>query len=313
MAMTPEQEAAAIARIARESEERFGKRASKEKIAFRDAERAKLKLGKEKRTRGGAAGVWDRNKQVIKPIAAGLAGALTGGAALPALLGAAMEGFDRPGKGGIGFDVGSGLRGAGTGALAGAGGAAIGGAANLTPALGSAATKTAAANVGGGMAGAKGALGNYFGMAGAPPQTPAGTSVPAAAPGIGESVTGSMTSQIPSVSAATAAPSTTGGGLRNLGSSALKFAQANPNVVSGVVQGVSGAIGAGAQRDAAMAEMEFEREQFEQRQLARRRMAELLSPEWADASRRRTMPLATANLDFTPTDFASLNPNRPRA
>jgi hypothetical protein len=79
------------------------------------------------------------------------------------------------------------------------------------------------------------------------------------------------------------------------------------------VQGVSGAIGAGAQRDAAMAEMEFEREQFEQRQLARRRMAELLSPEWADASRRRTMPLATANLDFTPTDFASLNPNRPRA
>ncbi len=303
MAMTPEQESAAIARIARESEERFGKRASKEKIAFRDAERAKLKLGKEKRTRGGTAGVWDRNKKVIKPIAAGIAGMLPGGQFIAPLLGAAMGGFDRPGKGGIGFDVGRGLRGAGEGALAGAAGAGLKGA--TQGAIGASGSGFGGMAKGA-MQGGKSSLREYF-----TPEAAADTRPVTSVPMTEEQ----LATQIPSTSAATAAPSTTGGGLglRNLGSSALKFAQANPNVVSGVVQGVSGAIGAGAQRDAAMAEMEFEREQFEQRQLARRRMAELLSPEWADASRRRTMPLATANLDFTPTDFASLNPNRPRA
>ena len=310
MAMTPEQESAAIARIARESEERFGKRASKEKIAFRDAERAKLKLGKEKRQRGGAARVWDANKQFIKPIVAGAAGMLPGvGQFIAPLLGAAMGGFDRPGKGGIGFDVGRGLRGAAEGHLAGAAGAGLKG---VTQGAMGASGSGFGGMARGAMQGGKESLGNYFGPAAASPQTPAGPSVPMTEE--------QLATQIPSASAATAAPTTTGGtttgggfGLRNLGGSALKFAQANPNVVAGVVQGVGGAIGAGAQRDATLAEMEFEREQFEQRQLARRRMAELLSPEWADASRRRTMPLATANLDFTPTDFASLNPNRPRA
>ena len=300
--MTPEQEAAALARIARESEERFGKKASKEKFAFRQAERAKLGLGKEKRKRGGLSGVWDRNKQVIKPIAAGVAGALTGGAAIPALLGAAMEGFDRPGKSGLGFDIGRGLRGAGTGALAGAGGAAIGGAANLTPAFGSAATKAAAANVGGGMAGAKGALSNYF-MPKPGPVTATETAAPATAAGAPAAATGTPT-------AATAAPAPAATGVRGMANTALRFAQANPNVIAGVAQGIGGALGAGAQRDAALAEMDFERERWEQQQLARRRMAELLAPEWSEASRRRLMPLATPEMGWTPTDFASLNPNR---
>jgi hypothetical protein len=62
------------------------------------------------RKRGGLAGIWDRNKNVITPVAAGIAGVL-GTPALGAAVGAAMRGLDRKGKSGIGFDVGQGLRG----------------------------------------------------------------------------------------------------------------------------------------------------------------------------------------------------------
>lgn len=64
------------------------------------------------RKRGGLAGIWDRNKHIIKPGATALAGMLTGGAALPALLGGAMGGLDREGKGGIGLDFGGAAKGA---------------------------------------------------------------------------------------------------------------------------------------------------------------------------------------------------------
>jgi hypothetical protein len=66
------------------------------------------------RKRGGLAGLWDRNKKIIKPIATLAAGALTGGAG-GALVGGLMGGLDREGKGGIGFDVGRGAMGAATG------------------------------------------------------------------------------------------------------------------------------------------------------------------------------------------------------
>jgi hypothetical protein len=66
------------------------------------------------RKRGGLAGLWDRNKHVIKPVATLAAGALTGGAG-GALVGGLMNGLDREGKGGIGFDVGRGAVGAATG------------------------------------------------------------------------------------------------------------------------------------------------------------------------------------------------------
>jgi hypothetical protein len=66
------------------------------------------------RKRGGLAGIWDRNKKIIKPIATLAAGALTGGAG-GALVGGLMGGLDREGKGGIGFDVGQGAMGAAKG------------------------------------------------------------------------------------------------------------------------------------------------------------------------------------------------------
>lgn len=79
---------------------------------------------KKKRKRGGLAGLWDRNKGVIKPLVSGVAGAL-GGPVGGALAGGLMGGLDRPGKSGLGFDLGRGLRGAAGGALAGAAGAGL--------------------------------------------------------------------------------------------------------------------------------------------------------------------------------------------
>lgn len=62
------------------------------------------------RKRGGIAGIWDRNKQIIKPVATTLAG-IVGTPALGAAVGAAMGGLDRPGKSGVGLDVGGALKG----------------------------------------------------------------------------------------------------------------------------------------------------------------------------------------------------------
>ena len=78
------------------------------------------------RKRGGLAGIWDRNKQIIKPVVSGIAG-LVGTPALGAAVGAAMGGLDREGKSGIGFDAGQGLKGAVSGYGAGSLGSMAGG------------------------------------------------------------------------------------------------------------------------------------------------------------------------------------------
>jgi hypothetical protein len=101
--------------------------ARKARFAFRNAERAKLGLGKEKKKRGGAAGVWDRNKDVIVPVGSFALGMIPGvNLAVPALAAAAARGLDREGKSGIGFDVGNAAKGAIEGGLAGGAGSAVG-------------------------------------------------------------------------------------------------------------------------------------------------------------------------------------------
>ena len=61
------------------------------------------------RKRGGLAGLWDRNKHIIKPIASG-AGFLAGGPWGSAAVSGLMGGFDRKGKRGVGFDLGQGVK-----------------------------------------------------------------------------------------------------------------------------------------------------------------------------------------------------------
>ncbi len=88
--------------------------------------RAEQGLGAEKHKRGGIPGVYDRNKNIIKPALTIGAGLLTGGAALPALLGGAIGGLDREGKSGVGFDFGDALKGGLRGAAEGFGGSMLG-------------------------------------------------------------------------------------------------------------------------------------------------------------------------------------------
>lgn len=127
------------------------------------------------RKRGGLAGLYDRNKGLIRT-AATIGGSLLGGPAAGAAIGAAFRGLDREGKSGIGFDIGQGLRGAAegyaTGKLTGAAKSSIG--KMLAPKLPSVMapdaigmTNTmlgggagAGAGAGGGIAGGMGAIGN---------------------------------------------------------------------------------------------------------------------------------------------------------
>ena len=68
------------------------------------------------RKRGGAAGLWDRNKGWLKSVVPAALGAIPGvGVPLAIGAGAAMRGLDRPGKRGIGFDVKEGAIGAAQG------------------------------------------------------------------------------------------------------------------------------------------------------------------------------------------------------
>lgn len=114
------------------------------------------------RKRGGLAGIWDRNKKIIKPVAqvgAGIIGGLLGGPAGAAAAGAATGaafGFDREGKSGIGYDAGKGLgegvKGAALGSLGGIGAGMVGGGSGAAAGGAGAAAGGGASTAGGKMA-----------------------------------------------------------------------------------------------------------------------------------------------------------------
>jgi hypothetical protein len=142
------------------------------------------------RKRGGLAGVWDRNKGAIKTLAPIAAGFIPGvGPLIGAGLGAAMGGLDRPGKGGIGLNVGGAIK----GGISGYGGAKMGQAAKGGLAKmftgGSPINKlTGAPKVGltAGGPSSYGAIGSYQPtLAGAASMSPTAAIASAAYPGVG--------------------------------------------------------------------------------------------------------------------------------
>ena len=105
--------------IEAEANRRFGKGASREKFEFRRQQQEAAGLEKESKKRGGVAGAYDRNKALVQAAAPILAGMLIpgiGSAAAGAITGGLARGLDRPGKGGIGLDLGEAAKGAITGA-----------------------------------------------------------------------------------------------------------------------------------------------------------------------------------------------------
>ncbi|MEK7765995.1 MAG: hypothetical protein AAB368_07125 [bacterium] len=90
-----------------------GKTSPAERFAIRAQLRDEAGLGKEQRERGGFARVYDANKKYVKTAVSLAHGGLGRGL---------VEGLDRPGESGVGFDWGN----AGKGVLSGAGERAIG-------------------------------------------------------------------------------------------------------------------------------------------------------------------------------------------
>lgn len=226
---------------------------------------------KKKRKRGGLAGIWDRNKNIITPLATGALGFATGGLALPALAGAAMRGLDRPGKRGIGFDAGQGLRGAAEGALAGSAGRGL-----------------------------KGILSAPAAAPVTPPSTPPSTPAVPSAPAVGgeaQLLEGRMaasrmaTSPASPTMAPQAAPAVGGsavpsmlGRLGDMGQSGargiLKFIRDNPEAAGMGLQGLSGIMGVQSQR-----RLEEERQREERRRAEN--LARLVMPMYLESMQGR--------------------------
>lgn len=99
----------------------FGKGASDKKFEWRRQQQAEAGLELEKKTRGGVAGAYDRNKKLVQAAVPMIAGALIPGSAMLAgsIAGGLSRGLDRPGKSGIGLDLGEAAKGAFTGAVMG--------------------------------------------------------------------------------------------------------------------------------------------------------------------------------------------------
>jgi len=113
--------------IQEEADRLFGKGASDAKLQWPQTQQQSAGLAEEKRKRGGVARGWDVGKSWLRPAASAVAGAL-GGPAAATTIGALLRGVDRPGKSGVGLDLGQAARGAAEGYAAGSLGATARGA-----------------------------------------------------------------------------------------------------------------------------------------------------------------------------------------
>jgi hypothetical protein len=203
-----------------------------------------------KKKRGGLAGLYDRNKGLIQAAIPTLAGMLIPGVnAMVAggLAGGLARGLDRPGKGGVGLDLGQAAQGALTGAALGQAGRYLGGKMGVGPgAVPKAAT---------------GATGGY-----SPEFTSAGRSANDVA-AMQQLGAGSTTASVGS----TSVPSSMAGASKL--SALLK-----PEAIGGITAGAGQALGGYMEREAAGERLDFEREQRELEQQRANRLAQLLAP-----------------------------------
>lgn len=225
-----------------------------ERFAARNAVRAKYGMEPEKKTRGGLAGAYDRNKKLVSA-AATTAGFLMGGPAGAGLARGAVQGLDRPGEGGIGFDVRRGAKGLAEGY--GAGSVAKIGQAGLqklfTPGGTSAPLKPMAAPAG-----------PSVGSAATPMGSVGSTTTPATAPAIAP-----VAAAAPTVPAESPKP----GMLSRLLTTAQK-----PEVLAPLVGGVADVLGSAQDRAVKERQVKLEEEQLRMEQERKARMAELLMP-----------------------------------
>jgi hypothetical protein len=247
------------------------------------------------RKRGGLAGFWDRKKGIITPVATGLAG-LFGGPLAGAALGAAMRGFDRPGQGGIGVDLGQaargGLEGYGMGSLGAAVGAKTGIGAGSRQAVSDFFSRKAAGastGMGGGTGGSMGG-----GMGGALP-----ADLPmSGAPSIGMTPTsaGPMNVGTPRMAAqdiGSLLKPETGTKLPGRFSRATKFLEDRSKTIEGITKGIQMAMPSPGSEAAMMnaetqrQQLEMQRQQMQEEQRRRETIAALLMPMYQQMMQSR--------------------------
>ncbi len=215
------------------------------RLAARNAVRAKYGMEAEKKTRSGIAGIYDRNKGVIQAALPTLAGFLVPGSSVlaGALTGGLARGLDRPGKRGIGLDLGQAAGGALTGAALGS----LGG--GLRPAAAPAPAAPAPRMPAGPAPGQVMATPNYGAQI--------GTEMAAAAPAA------------PVTAATTTAPTTI---------QKLLAAVQKPEVLAPLAGGVADVIGSAQDRAVQERRIQLEEEQMRREQERQERLAQLLMP-----------------------------------
>jgi hypothetical protein len=267
--------------IEMEANKKFGKGASKEKFEWRRAQQAAAGLEQEKKKRGGVAGAYDRNKELVQAAVPALAGMFLPGssAVMGALAGGLARGLDRPGKGGIGLDLGQAARGAMTGAALGQ----LGGAAG---------SKLGVAKLGAGAAPlppmpAQGAgiesVGARTASAVAPPTTAPGVPLNPTAPpppptftpsAAGQAASSRIAGMAGGMGAGAGAGAGAAGGAAGAaggagagaagGMSTFRQLATNPQVIAGVLGGVSNVMGQQAQRRVQEQQLAQQGSQFQQ-------------------------------------------------
>ena len=220
--------------IEAEANKRFGKGASREKFEFRRAQQEAAGLAKETKKRGGVAGAYDRNKAIVQAAVPTLAGMLipgVGPAISGAIAGGLARGLDRPGKGGIGLDLGQAARGAVTGAALGKLGSMAGGKLGIGPGATPAPLPEGVVRTP-----------NYGARIGTEGMSP----MQRMTTGVGDLAQRAVS------------------GAQSLGGRAIDFAKANPMVTSAALGGVSDVLGQRSQQALEEQRMAQQQSQFQQ-------------------------------------------------
>jgi len=263
--------------IEMEANKKFGKGASKEKFEWRRSQQAAAGLEQEKKKRGGVAGTYDRNKELVQAALPVLAGMFLPGSSMltGALAGGLGRGLDREGKGGIGLDLGQAAKGAMTGAalgqLGGAAGSKLGvaklgaGAAPLPPmpaqgaGIESVGARTASAVAPPPMTPPPAAAGGAGGFTPSAAGQAASSRIAGMAGGMGAGAGAGAGAAGGAAGAAGGAGAGAAGGM-----STFRQLATNPQVIAGALGGVSNVMGQQAQRRVQEQQLEQQGSQFQQ-------------------------------------------------
>jgi hypothetical protein len=254
------------------------------RLAARNAVRAKYGMASEEKRRGGLAGFYDRNKQLIQAGLPTLAGMFIpgGGALAGAITGGLARGLDRPGQGGVALNLGQAARGAATGATLGSLGEKF---SPFKPSMGAPAPAPTPAPTPASTAATRTSADARGMLAGAGDQRDlvtqamqSGRAMPAPTPSITSASTAtSRMTDVPGLRFEDIANANVVGTPRSLGSRAMS-ALLQPEVLAPVSGAVADVIGSAQDRAVRERQLALEEERMRREQESQERLAQLLMP-----------------------------------